>query len=76
MDEDVAMALLDGGVLAADARVGDANVVLVIAADGRELLRQREARGLLAGGCREREVESGALCARVPAGGCRACSTL
>ena len=58
MDEDVAMALLHGGVPAADAHVGDLNVVLGKVADGRELLRQKEARGLVAGGCRERELES------------------
>jgi hypothetical protein len=58
MDEDVAKALLNGGVLAADVLVEDLNVVLGKAADGRELPRQREARGLVAGGCRERELES------------------
>ena len=58
MEEDVAMAQLDGGVLAANATVDDLNGVLGKAADGRGLRRQRVARGLLAGGCREREVES------------------
>ena len=61
MEEDVAMTLLDGGVYAADAQVVDLNVRNdnpETAADGRELLRQREARGLLARECRERELES------------------
>ena len=59
MEEDVAMAQLYGGVLAADAPVDDLNGILGKATDGRELLRHREARGSLAGGCREREDESG-----------------
>ena len=50
MDEDVAMALLNGGVIAADVLAEDLNVVLGKAADGREQPRQREARGLVAGG--------------------------
>ena len=40
MDEDLALAQLDDGVLAADVRACDLNVVLGRAADGCELLRQ------------------------------------
>lgn len=58
MDEDVAMVQLDGGVLAADAVLGDLNVILGKTADGRVLRQQQEARGLLAGECRERDLES------------------
>ena len=58
MDVDVTMAPLDGGMIAADVLVGDPNGIHGIAADGRELRRQMEACVLLAGECREREVES------------------
>ena len=80
MDEDMAMALLDGGVLAADALVVDLNVrndILETAADGREPLRQQEARGLLAGECREYELERGrhesrvGLLEKIPSNACK-----
>ena len=58
MDVDLAMAQLNGGVLAADVRVDDLNGILGKAADGRELPRQRETRDLLAGGCSDCKVES------------------